>query len=88
MTCNRLSCTNHPFSEYELVANKKRCKGRNTQAGNFPKVSECAAKCRGISKSMFTYDRKGTCWCQTDSKNGKCFLGQKDNWYVDLYRIR
>ena len=75
-----------------MIAEKKGCKGNYTWGGNLPSLSACGTACEKNSL-VFGFGRKdgervGHCWCYTDSLDGKCSKGEKDEENYDIYLIK
>ena len=83
--------------EYELLAEKKECKGSvYTEGEVLPSLDECATFCKNKT-NMFTFGRQGslgcpseacTCYCWLDTLNGECAKGVTDTAHYNLYRFK
>ena len=76
--------------EYELLAEKKECKGSDYTVGEvLPSLDDCATFCKNKA-NMFTFGRQGSlrCYCWLDTLNGECAKGVTDAAYYNLYRFK
>ena len=88
------------FQGYQMVADKKECKGREISQWYVSQLPDCAKKCKGKS-SMFAYGRSipkhsknrcnasgCMCLCETDGNSaGKCSSGQVTHEGYSLYKF-